>query len=185
MKNINIFDLNTYIKNNKQITNIIQDKLKEKNLSIRKLANKINLSHSTIYPFLKGSSMKSQNLKKIFDFLKIDKNYLEKLDLTIYSNPYKFRSYDLKFPIKLSPLHIRTISHFLGDGCLEKYGCRWYQKSEIGGKNMIDLIFSLTNIKIKKGKKDSYGIPIIIGDIVSSVLNLTRKDLLSWSLNKR
>jgi len=181
MKNykINIFDLNIYIENNEQITKIIQNKLKEKDLSIRDLSKKINLSNTTIYSFLKGSSMRSQNLKKIFDFLNIHREYLEKLNLTIFSGPYKFRKYNLRFPIKLTPLHIRVVSHFLGDSSLEKYGCRWYQKSNIGGKFMINLIYHLLNIKIKKGKKNSYGIPIIIGDIVCSPLKLLRKDLKS------
>jgi len=42
---------------------------------------------------------------------------------------------------------------------------------------MIDLIFKLTNIKIKKCKKDSYGIPIVLGEIVGAALKLSRSNL--------
>lgn len=176
MGEVNLFDLNVYVQNNKEITTKIKEKLKERNISINNLSKKINLSNSTLYPFLKGASMKSQNLKKIFDYLNIDKKNIKKV-LIINSGPYGFRKYNFKFPIRINPLYVRLISHFLGDSSLEKHGCRWYQKNGLGRKYMRDLIYSLINIKVKEGKKNSYGIPIIIADIVCSALKLNRRDL--------
>ncbi|MCG2718666.1 MAG: helix-turn-helix transcriptional regulator, partial [Nanoarchaeota archaeon] len=178
MRNLNtkisIFNLNGYIESNKKIIKLIDQKLKEKGLSIRELSRNTSISHTVIIDFLKGSSMKIKNLEKIIRFIKIDNIYIEKLNPLLHSSPYKFRKYNLKFPLKLNPLNIRVVAHFLGDSSLEARGCRWYQKSEIGGDYMVRLIKKLSGITIKKGTKDSYGIPTILGDIVCYALNLQR-----------
>jgi len=185
LKSVNIFDLDVYIENNEQITKLFSNELNDKNFSIRGLSRKTGLSHTTISLFLKGKSMKSRNLEKIVEILKIDKTQFGKLSLTIHSDPYKLRKYNMTFPIKLTPLHIRLVSHLLGDSSLEKYGCRWYQQDNSGGKCMVELINLLIGIEVKKTAKDSYGLPIIILDIAGAALNLSRKDLKTPKLIKK
>lgn len=174
---VNLFDLDVYIENNEEITRIIKEALEERNLTIRKISRDINLSNQTIYHFLRGNSMRSKNLRKIIDFLEIDPKLIENALPIIYSGPCKYFKYSFKFPLELSPLHIRVVSHFLGDSCLEKDGCRWTQKSDMGGENMIKLIEMLVNFKINKGTKNAYGIPILLGDIVAKSLDLKRAEL--------
>ncbi|MBU2406367.1 MAG: helix-turn-helix transcriptional regulator, partial [Nanoarchaeota archaeon] len=57
-KKVNLFDLDMYIEGKLEITNLINQKLKEKNLNVRQLAKKINISNPTIYRFLNGKSMR-------------------------------------------------------------------------------------------------------------------------------
>ncbi len=178
-KKINIFDLDTYIENNKKLTEMINKRLNQKGLSIRALSRKTGLSHNALLHFLKGASINSKNLEKIINFLRINKISIDKLGLRVYSGRYKFRRYNIRFPIKLNPLHIRVISHFMGDCALETHGCRWYQQSNVGGRCIIKLIKHLSGVTIKKGNKDSYGIPIILGDMVGFALDLNRNDLKS------
>ncbi|MBU1245645.1 MAG: hypothetical protein ABIJ20_04685 [Nanoarchaeota archaeon] len=49
----------------------------------------------------------------------------------------------------------------------------------LGGGCIIELIKQLSGIAIEKGSKDSYGIPIILGDIVAKSLMLKRSELKS------
>jgi len=102
---------------------------------------------------------------------------MEEYVLGVFSNQYQTVQYNFNFPIKVSPLHIRLTSHILGDGCLERKGARWYQKSKIGGKRFIELIYQLCNRKIGKTKKDSYTIPAILMDFVCISIGLSREDL--------
>jgi hypothetical protein len=178
-KKVGLFDLDVYIHGNEQICNLIYMKLKEKDLTVRALGRRINLTSTSIYHFLKGNAMRTRNLRELINFLGISERTIEDANPTIYSGPYKYRKYLFKFPLIVTPLHIRLISHFIGDSALEKYHCRWYQKSEIGGSKIKELIKKLSGIKINDGKKYSYGIPIILSDIVSSLLGLKRSDLTS------
>lgn len=173
---VNLFDLDTQIVCNEEISRSIRNKLYEMGHTVKSLSRCISISDTAIYHFLNGNSMKPNNLKELIKFLGISVGDIEKSEPLIRSGPNKFK---FNFPIELTPLNIRVVSHFLGDCCLEKYGCRWTQKSKIGGENMIKLIESLVSFKIKRGTKNTYGIPILLGDIVAKALDIKRNELKS------
>lgn len=177
MKNVKLLDLNVYVECSKKLRKLLLEKMKEKGFSIRGLARESNIPHSIIIPFLKGKSIRTENFLKIIKTLQIGEETIKGLNLKIRSGPYNPFEYKFKFPIKLNPLHIRLAAHVLGDSSLERYGCRWYQKSKSGGKLLGNLVYELSRKRIKRGVKDSYGIPVILLDIVCVALNLSRNDL--------
>ena len=129
--------------------------------------------------------MRSDNLLKIINLLKIKKELIEQHTKGIYSGPYKSHNYKLKFPITIDPFHVRLMAHVIGDGSLEKHYCRWYQKSDMGGKNIIKLIKVLSKRETTKSKKDSYSIPTILLDIVCKSLDLKRDEVKTAELIKK
>ncbi len=174
---IHFYDLDVFLELPNSSRLQIQNKMKRKNISLRRLEKLTGSPRQSISPFIfKNKATKSKTVLKVLNALKLRPDDIENHKLTVYTNPYKNRKVTFKFPIIYTPLHTRLLAHIIGDSALEKNSCRWYQKNIEGLQALSKLIKNLININTKI-IKDTCGIPFLLIKIICSVLDINITDI--------
>lgn len=94
-------------------------------LGYSRLARKIEINEDWLRHIFYQSSTRLTTMLKIAKELNVN---LEKLERNIVKLGGRKRKYDVRFPLKLTPLHLRVVAHLIGDGTYSS--SQWNQLKE-------------------------------------------------------
>lgn len=173
---VHAWDVKGFVKVDKDLRDIVRHNLRIKYGSLYKAENTLKLAdyhHRLLHKRFKRIDI----LFKITDCADIPRGEAEKHIYRFIDHPCDKEGYNIKFPIKITPLHIRIASHVIGDGCAYKNGkCTIFSWTQ----NNTQPLKSLENIVIGKSLKrkpngtggECIGLPKIIMKLVCSILKL-------------
>lgn len=173
---VHAWNLDVYVNIDQSTRNTLRKKMNQLGLSSVKLSKLTGISKQTILGLLNGHSVKRWRFFRIAEALEIPKEHAETYITKLYCIKYEL---PIKFPFELTPMHIRLVSHAIGDGCIEdKTGCRWIQKSEVGGNMYVNLVKNVIGVDIVRNKTFyAYSLPEILIKMVCSALGIPREQL--------
>lgn len=123
---IHIWDLKGYVRLKEEFIKCYRRRVKS--YGVTKLANELNISYATIAFYRKNKLVNIDLLEKTCKILNIDKSFAEKSIVSFTQNLKN--KYKIKFPIKITPLHLRAACMIVGDGSGSlNECCKWNQKS--------------------------------------------------------
>ncbi|HLC58578.1 MAG TPA: hypothetical protein VJI68_01840 [Candidatus Nanoarchaeia archaeon] len=190
-KVISAWDVNIYVNLDSAITAKIRKLIFINYRSFNLAQQKIGISRKTLSSICQGNFTNVANIFKIKNFFALNNNYVERhIEYFRDSKTGAYnRTYLNIFPVKISPIMIRIVTHLIGDGSVYP-GRLWYgQKSEL--KYFNSLIHSLLK-PIKKLNINSYykqginnnllkfhemNLPMIFGKLVINFLDINLLDL--------
>jgi hypothetical protein len=177
---IQLWDLNGFVYLSKHFIQYYEIKAKKYGLS--KLSNRLNVTYSTVAFYRRQKLVSIRFLENVCSILKIDKVFAQESVVKFTQNLKD--KYEIKFPMRLNPLHLREVSMILGDGTgsLDK-PCRWSQNYP----NIlwdVKLIRKLLNFKVKYRPVDSrkccvINIPKVLVESIAIFLNLKSTEIKS------
>jgi len=159
---------------NKEFGDEIKDKLK------RKFGSIATVSKLAAIPTFTISQIGRRNTRQYIwiKILKLLKLSLEDLEPNIVSICDKF-VYHIKFPHDITPLHIRLISHILGDGCYCQGSSYWIQKNVEPLIALEKRLLGISGKKVEYDTADHVSIPAFYTKLVCSFLKVKRSKLRS------
>lgn len=175
--NINFWNLSGYININLQSKQLIFNLIKKKS-SINKFSKKLKISGVSLINFLKNkdSFIRINNFLEIIKKLNLSKSNLEK-EIIGYRDTNSKDFFQIKFPFKLSPLHVRIVGSLIGDGHVHKTNnlLRWIQKDVTPMKQLMEFVLQ-KDIYVKKNSNQIV-IPSFFGKIICYSFGLKFSDL--------
>jgi len=159
---------------NKEFGNEIKNKLKKKFGSITTVSRIVAIPTFTINQIGRRNTRQYIWIK----ILKLLKLSLKDLEPNITSICDKF-IYHIKFPHKVTPLHIRLISHILGDGCYCQGSSYWIQKNVEPLILLEKKLLGISGKKVKYDTADHVSIPAFYTKLICSFLKVRRSKLRS------
>jgi len=177
-KNVHAWEIKGYALITKKLRNQIREGLKEKFGSLHKAEIALKLSD-----YYHGKLHETFTRKDIlFKLIKESKiNYWEaEKHILKWKDTAPQKSYRIKFPIKPNLIHIRIVSHLIGDGTISRTST-WCQKDVRPLATLQKKIFN-RNLKIRK---NVITIPKVLIKVISKSLDLGPKILNKRQLMKR
>jgi len=177
-KSVHAWEIEGYIKIKKELRDQIREGLKKKYGSLHKAEIALGLS-DYYHRKLHETFTRKDILFRLIKESNIPKNKAER-DIIEWKDTVSQKSYPISFPSKISPLHIRIISHLIGDGTIGS-NYTWCQKDVTPLEVLIKKLLG-TNLK----RRDQVvTIPRIIVKIGLAALNLNLDDLTKEKLLKK
>jgi hypothetical protein len=170
---VHAWELPIYVRLKKKFAKEIE-KLILSNFSFSEFSRNTRMARNKIYAICRRSNKENaftnvRDLYKVTDSLGLNRAEVEEQIEFIrdWNNSY---TYKVNFPLYISPLHMRVVSHIVGDGSYSS-AARWKQSNPTP---MIKLIYTLTGRLMKKNS-GSVTIPRFLVRAVCSCLGIHEK----------
>lgn len=173
IKKIHAWEIDGYVKLDKKFTDEIIKNLYDKYGSLNKARLSLNLSsHYTNKNNLYKSYKKSNILFKLIDIAKLPRSTAEKHIISWKDSKRDLPKggYKIKFPITISPIHIRIISHLIGDGNISRPST-WMQNNVEPLEKLQKKLFN-TGFKRRKTRSNTITIPRVLIKLFSRLFNV-------------
>ncbi|MBI1978515.1 MAG: hypothetical protein HYS62_00450 [Candidatus Aenigmarchaeota archaeon] len=172
---VHAWELKGYVKVDKKIRDTIRECFRRHYGALYKAEEILRVSESH-HRLLHKRFVSTKVLFRLAKYAKVDFIKVEKHIEKWSDSPYQKYIYDVKFPIKMTPLYLRVASHVIGDGTASKTGKYtqyiWTQKSVYPMKQLQRaLLGKHLKAKIKEGAQD-IEIPKFIMKVVCTRLKL-------------
>lgn len=168
-----VWDLPIYVRLEKKFAKEIE-KLILSNFSFSEFSREVGMTRNKIYAICRRSNKENafanvRDLCKVTDTLGVDRKEVEE-QIELIKDGKSSYTYKVNFPLHISPLHMRIVSHIVGDGSYSN-AARWKQNNPTP---MIKLIFTLTG-RLMKGNDGCVTIPRFLVRAVCSYLSIHEK----------
>lgn len=172
---VHAYELRGFVRVDRQIRDLIRKGLKKKYGALYKAEEFLKFSESQ-HRTLDKRFVSTRVLFRLAKYAKISFLKVKKHISKWSDSPYQKHVYDVKFPIKMTPLHIRIASHVIGDGSASRHGkyiqYTWTQKRVKPMKISQQILLGKSfQTKLKEGGQ-AIEIPKFVMKIVCACLEL-------------
>ncbi|MBI5061725.1 MAG: hypothetical protein HZB67_05430 [Candidatus Aenigmarchaeota archaeon] len=171
-REIHIWKLKGLVWLNDEFTKFYEKKVKE--YGIGRLSNELSVNYQTIAIYRRNKPISIRLLQMACNNLGIDESYAEK-SIVMFTQNLKTK-YEVKFPIKVTPFHLRAVSMIIGDGTAGPTFYSWFQHNkniDYGSKFLKKAINYKPLIRVTSGSKNCsvISIPKFLADTILNELN--------------
>lgn len=113
------------------------------------------------------------NWKKILELLDLPLDFIED-HISMVFERYEYR---VAFPMRISPLHLRLVSHIVGDGCYNGHSAVWVQKDVTPIIELQKKLSGFHGVKTHYKATDHAGIMSFYVKLVAALLNIKKEEI--------
>jgi len=175
---VRLRDLSNYsylgIKVDRELANDIKNKLKLKFSSIEKASQLIDVSGFTIREIEKRN-IRLYTWNKILESLDMSLDDIESHVVSVCDKII----YNIRFPYKITPLHMRLLSHIIGDGNYSEGSAYWIQKDVEPIIQLQKTLFGISGKRIIRPNVGCVSIRSFYIKLICTAIKLKRNEIKS------